>query len=104
LIVYTRNLEKVEAPSTDWFYNQTECINGTVGTECANTMEVYFHLQDIGVTGMTKLGRRTKSTMGISSQVRHWENTGLNQSLIHTHTHTPFPHSNTNSFICPSST
>jgi len=81
------NLGKIEASSTVWLYNQTECFKGTV---YANTIEIYFHLQDIGIFWLTILGRRAKSTMGISSQVRHWKKIGLNQSLIYTHTH-PFP-------------
>ena len=78
------NLEKVQAPSSDWLYNRTERINGTVGTECENTIEVYFHLQDIGTTWLTTLGSRKKSAMGIRSQVKNWFEPVLN---IYTHTH-----------------
>jgi hypothetical protein len=47
-------------------------FNIAAGTECANTIEVHFHLQDIGVTWQATLGSRAKSTRDISSQVRHW--------------------------------
>ena len=80
------NLEKIEAPSTDWFYNQTEGFRDNRNWMCKYNW---------GLFPSSRHGRNLADNTGKEGridQVRHWDKTGLNQSLIYTRPFTPLSH------------